>query len=45
MLRSNFSLVYNNLTWVLIRDNANEAQTMSVTNDIENVVQHLKNSM
>ena len=41
-LRSNFSLVFNTPEWVLIRDNANETQTMSVTNDAENVVKFLK---
>jgi hypothetical protein len=40
--RSNFSLVFNTPEWVLIRDNANETQTMSVTNDAENVVKFLK---
>lgn len=41
-LRANFSLVMNTPDWVLIRDNANETQTMTVTNDAENVVEFLK---
>jgi len=41
-LKADFSLVFNTPEWVLIRDNANETQTMSVTNDAENVVKYLK---
>ena len=41
-LKADFSLVMNTPDWVLIRDNANETQTMSVTNDAENVVKFLK---
>lgn len=41
-LKANFSLVMNTPDWVLIRDNSNEKQTMSVTNDAENVVRFLK---
>ena len=41
-LRSDFSLVMNTPKWVLIRDNAVEMDTMSVTNDAENVVSYLK---
>lgn len=41
-LRADFSLVMNTPKWILIRDNSNEAQTMSVTNDAENVVRFLK---
>ena len=41
-LKANFSLVMNTPDWVLIRDNANETQTMSVTNDADNVVKFLK---
>jgi hypothetical protein len=41
-LRADFELVMNNLNWVLIRDNANQSQTMTVTNDAENVVKFLK---
>ena len=40
--RSDFSLVMNTPDWVLISDNAIEQQTMSVTNDAENVVTYLK---
>lgn len=41
-MKANFSLVHNDLNTVLIKDNANETQTMSVTNDAENVVKFLK---
>jgi len=41
-LKANFSLIHNNLSYVLIQDNANEMNTMSVTNDAENVVKFLK---
>ena len=41
-LKSDFSLVFNTPEYVLIRDNSNEMQTMSVTNDAENVVMFLK---
>jgi hypothetical protein len=41
-LKADFSLVMNTPDWVLIRDNAVEKQTMSVTNDAENVVRFLK---
>lgn len=43
-LKADFSLVMNTPRWVLIRDNANETQTMSVTNDAENVVKSLKDN-
>lgn len=41
-MKANFSLKLNNLSFVLIRDNANKTQTMTVTNDAENVVKFLK---
>lgn len=41
-MKANFSLKLNNLSFVLIADNANETQTMTVTNDAENVVKFLK---
>ena len=41
-IRSDFTLVMNTPEWVLIRDNAVEKDTMSVTNDAENVVAFLK---
>jgi len=40
--KSSFTLEFNTPEWVLIRDNSNEMQTMSVTNDAENVVMFLK---
>jgi len=40
--KSSFNLVFNTPEWVLIRDNSDEMQTMSVTNDAENVVMFLK---
>jgi len=44
-LRASFSLVFNTPERVLIRDNAVEKQTMSVTNDAENVVTFLKENV
>lgn len=41
-LRADFDLVINTPDFVLIRDNANYTQTMTVTNDAENVVKFLK---
>jgi len=41
-MKANFSLRHNDLSYVLIQDNANEMNTMSVTNDAENVVKFLK---
>jgi len=43
-LKSSFTLRFNNLSYVLISDNSNELQTMSVTNDAENVVKYLKDN-
>ena len=43
-LKASFTLRFNNLSYVLISDNANELQTMSVTNDAENVVKYLKDN-
>jgi hypothetical protein len=41
-LKSDFHIVMTTPEWVLIRDNANTCQTMSITNDAENVVKFLK---
>ena len=41
-LKANFSLVMNTPDQVLIRDNSNEKQTMSVTNDAEKCCEILK---
>ena len=43
-LKASFTLKYNNLDFVLIEDNCNYTQTMSVTNDAENVVKYLKDN-
>ena len=40
-LKSNFDVILVTDSYVLIEDNANKTQTMSVTNDAENVVEFL----
>lgn len=40
--RANFNLVYSTPKWILIKDNSVIMNTMSVTNDAENVVSFLK---
>ncbi len=40
-LKADFSIIVNNPNYLLIRDNSDKTQTMSVTNDAENVVKFL----
>jgi len=40
-LSANFSLINKTPNWILIEDNTNISQSISVTNDAENVVEFL----